>query len=204
MKEITTYGIFPTPINLSEIDRKLTKKEIQFFKNIKSSVRENIGNTRSINDYILDEPEMCNIKKELMSSVQKYVDNILSYKSKNSLYITQSWLNYTEAGQHHHLHTHSNSIISGVFYIDVDEINDGITFEKSEYEQIQVEVNEWNAFNSSRWIFKVKTGQLILFPSKMQHKVDIKKEKNVRISLAFNTFIKGSIGYKNNLTELKM
>ena len=41
-------------------------------------------------------------------------------------------------------------------------------------------------------------------PSTTVHKVKTKKDSNERISLAFNTFIKGTLGHAKELTELKI
>jgi hypothetical protein len=41
-----------------------------------------------------------------------------------------------------------------------------------------------------------------MFPSSTTHQVDTKKGTNTRVSLAFNTFYKGTIGSNSNLTEL--
>jgi hypothetical protein len=47
-----------------------------------------------------------------------------------------------------------------------------------------------------------KTGDIILFPSSLTHMVETKEGTNTRISLAFNVFIKGTVGNNKNLTEL--
>ena len=41
-----------------------------------------------------------------------------------------------------------------------------------------------------------------MFPSSTTHQVETKQGDNTRISLAFNTFYKGSVGSNKNLTEL--
>jgi hypothetical protein len=41
-----------------------------------------------------------------------------------------------------------------------------------------------------------------MFPSSLVHMVENKEGTNTRISLAFNVFIKGTIGNNKNLTEL--
>jgi hypothetical protein len=41
-----------------------------------------------------------------------------------------------------------------------------------------------------------------MFPSSTTHQVETKKGTNTRISLAFNTFYKGTIGSNKDLTEL--
>jgi len=51
---------------------------------------------------------------------------------------------------------------------------------------------------------QIKTGMLILFPSSLTHGVEIKKDNEERISLAFNTYFKGTLGSAKSLTELKL
>ena len=48
----------------------------------------------------------------------------------------------------------------------------------------------------------LNTGDILLFKSSLPHAVDIKKGTNIRISLSFNVFLKGTIGNKEELTEL--
>jgi hypothetical protein len=43
---------------------------------------------------------------------------------------------------------------------------------------------------------------IILFPSSTTHLVENKGGDNTRISLAFNTFFKGTMGENSQLTEL--
>ena len=62
---------------------------------------------------------------------------------------------------------------------------------------------EFNAYNSLTWDCLVENNVLMLFPSWLNHKVESNKKATTdRISLSFNTFVKGTIGDKNNLTEL--
>ena len=130
---------------------------------------------------------------------------IISPKENVKLYITQSWLNYTEPNQFHHRHEHPNLFVFGVFYFDSDKDNDMIKFfHPQKYVPIWVDVeqNKYNIYNSTSWWFPVETGQLIMFPSSTTHQVDVKKGNNTRISLAFNTFYKGTLGTNGTLTEL--
>ncbi len=137
--------------------------------------------------------------------VDDYFQKIITPKDNVSPYITQSWVNWTQSGEEHHKHAHSNSIFSGVFYIDADEEYDSIVFFKRHtYESLTIEPNEFHLFNSESWNFKVKTGDIILFPSTLGHKVESKVGDNIRTSLSFNTFVKGTIGVDKNLTELKL
>ncbi len=200
--EATINGIFPTPIYISKIDRELNKKELSFIDKIKLDTYNNEGNTTSNDNYILNNKAFKTLKEELDLKVQDYFDKVVSPSNSITPYITQSWLNYTETNQYHHKHQHPNSLVSGVFYINCNEEFDKIKFYKEKYSTIKPEVKDWNIWNSETWWFAVKTGDIILFPSSLTHMVETKQGDNTRISLAFNVFIKGTVGNNKSLTEL--
>ena len=198
-------NIFPTPIYTTKIDRGFTKQELNFVKQQKKHCTNNQGNINTKDNYILNRKEFKNIKKFLDKHCKDYLDTIICPKNNIELYITQSWLNYTEANQYHHRHEHPNSVVSGVLYFDSDIKNDKILFVDSKgYQQIKPEIDDtkWNLWNSGTWFFPVETGNLFMFPSSTTHQVETKKGNNTRISLAFNTFYKGSVGSNTELTEL--
>ena len=203
MIQPSIHGIFPTPVYIADLNRKLIGKENKFIQKTKLDVYNNEGNTTSNDTYILNNKNFNKLKKELEVMVQDYFNKVLSAKNV-SPYITQSWLNYTEKNQFHHKHKPPNSIVSGVFYIDADKNHDKIYFYNNKHPVIVPEVNEFNTFNSESWFFPVKTGQVFLFPSWLEHMVDTKKGDNTRISLAFNVFVKGRLGGNKTLTELKL
>jgi uncharacterized protein (TIGR02466 family) len=202
MIESKILGIFPTPVYISELNRPLTIEENSFIEKTKLDVHNNEGNKTSNDNYILNNKAFKDIKQELNLRVQDYFDKIISTTNNITPYITQSWLNYTETNQYHHKHAHSNSLISGVFYIDCNKEYDKILFYKNSYNPIKLDTKEFNEFNSESWYVEVNTGQIVLFPSFLEHMVDIKKGSNTRISLAFNVFVKGTLGNKRSLTEL--
>jgi uncharacterized protein (TIGR02466 family) len=200
--EANINGIFPTPIYISKLDRELTPLELKFVDKSKKDSHKNSGNITSNNNYILNEKHFVNIKKELYLKVQDYFDKVISPANNITPYITQSWLNYTETNQYHHKHAHPNSLVSGVFYINCHEEHDKIKFFNDNYKTIKLEIKDWNMWNSESWWFSVKTGDVILFPSSLTHMVENKQGDNTRISLAFNVFIKGTVGSNKQFTEL--
>ena len=200
--EATINSIFPTPIYISKLNREVTNKELAFIDNTKLDVYKNEGNTTSNDNYILNNKAFKNLKEDLDLKVQDYFDKIVCSANNITPYITQSWLNYTETNQYHHKHAHPNSLVSGVFYINCDDKFDKIKFFNDNYKTIKLEVKDWNIWNSESWWFSVKTGDIILFPSSLTHMVETKQGDNTRISLAFNVFIKGTVGNNKNLTEL--
>jgi len=195
------HSLFATPVYVTELNRKFTSKEINF-KKIKRV--KNAGNYRSNDSYILNTKQFSNLKKELDIVIKDYFDKIISPKNNITPYITQSWLNYTNTNEHHPKHQHHNSLVSGVLYMDANEKFDQVEFHKNNYDMIMPEVKNFNSFNSESWWLPIKTGQIMLFPSSVSHSVSIKKGKNTRVSLAFNIFIKGSVGSLSKLELLEL
>ena len=205
MKNPIINNLFPIPIYSTDINRNFNKKELDFVKDQKNYCTKNEGNIHTIDSYILNKPELKKIKKFLDECCKDYLKTIICPQNNIELYITQSWLNYTEENQYHHIHEHPNSVVSGVLYFDSDKDKDKIKFfSPLKYKQISPKIDEtkFNSWNSSSWFFSVETGQLVMFPSSTTHRVEVKKGSNTRISLSFNTFYKGTIGSNKDLTEL--
>jgi uncharacterized protein (TIGR02466 family) len=194
--------IFPTPLVCSNIGRELTKKEINFCETARKDFHKNKGNVYSQDVYVLENTELKEIKKYIESGIDYYSAFVLSAKADIEFYITQSWLNYTDIGQHHHLHAHSNAIISGVFYINADPSVDSISFKRMRYEQISIFPQQWNVFNTGGHTRSVSSGDLVLFPSSLFHTVSPTTKDDTRISLAFNVFARGEIGEPSHLNSL--
>jgi uncharacterized protein (TIGR02466 family) len=200
--EATINGIFPTPIYTSKLNRELTPLELEFVKKVRKESYYNGQNTTSNSNYVLNEKPFLNLKKELDLRVKDYFEKVISSTDLVIPYITQSWLNYTETNQYHPKHSHSNSYVSGVLYINCHKELDKITFFNDGHKTIKPEVKNWNLYNSESWWFPVKTGDIIMFPSSLNHMVETKEGDNTRISLAFNVFVKGTIGDSKQLAEV--
>lgn len=197
-------GIFPIPIYFFKLERNFLKNETNIFNEEK--LIKNVSNKVSNNSYMLENKNLSKLKKEILIYVNEYFKNVISTKNKITPIITQSWINFTSKGEKHHSHHHNNSIVSGVLYIKADKNLDSITFVKDkDFSTIlEFSIDKYNAFNSKVWSFPVETGDIILFPSYLSHKVETKKDDNLRVSLAFNVFVKGTIGKKYELTELNL
>lgn len=192
--------LFPVVVQESSLGRELTEEEKSILMNTPS--RENEGNLSSKNNYLLEIPELATLKAEFMTAVENYMNTIVCAGPNVNAYITQSWTNYTTENQYHHTHNHKNSYLSGVFYVEAVDGVDRITFYSNRDSQFDVHPIELNMFNSLSWWYPVKTGSLLIFPSYLYHSVQKKNQSNTRVSLAFNTFLKGTIGDNFKLTEL--
>ena len=153
---------------------------------------------------VLGHPKLYSLTEFLNNSLQEYFNAVYAPKHDANLCITQSWVNYTTQGQFHHKHAHSNSLISGVFYIQASKETDKLHFFKEDYQQIKITPKEFNLHNSQSWWLAAVTGTLYLFSSSLVHMVEEVKGEDTRISLSFNTFPKGIIGDETSLNSLKL
>lgn len=193
-------SLFPKAVGSFHLGRDLTEDEIGFIKN--QPACSNTGNKTSVDNYILETGELANIRKFIEESIDAYVKEVYAPKNEMKLRITQSWCNYTEAGEFHHKHAHPNSFVSGVFYPQSNKETDKIYFYKEGYEQIKVLTENWNTWNSDSWWLEAEQGRLYIFPSGLTHMVETMQGEQTRISLSFNTFPVGIVGEKKSLTEL--
>ena len=199
------HGLFPTPVYIAKRDSDLIpREEKEIEKIIQEGMQKNTGNSSSINSYIFNE-NLKELKQFCEQQIRIYVKDIINPKKGLDFYITQSWLNIVKPGEFHHNHAHNNSIISGVFYLATEK-DDNITFEDENFkikQQINFEPKEWNVLNAVTWSFPAVINELILFPSWLNHRVlENEKATTDRISISFNTFVKGTLGVQANLNEL--
>jgi uncharacterized protein (TIGR02466 family) len=197
-----THNLFPTPVSYFELGEDLTQEELGFING--QEKRESDGNLITVNSYLFKSPELKRISDFCNKCVNEFTEAIYSPKNEVSVYVTQSWANFTGMNQFHHKHEHPNSFISGVFYVNAKKDVDKIIFFKNTYSQIDLVSNKYNAYNAQSWWMPVETGQLILFPSSLSHMVETVKSDDTRISIAFNTFVKGYIGADEMLGGLHL
>jgi len=202
---VTTWdAIFPTPILRTNIGRELTGEEQDFLAAMEKTLFPNVDNSTSLDRRVLDAPAMQPLRSFFMEGVNQYARKVISVSEKVEFYITQSWINYTQTGQSHHRHVHTNSLVSGVFYISAVKEVDKLFFYRNATPQINVWNKEVNWYNADSWFFSVGTGDLILFPSNVQHGVEETAGKHTRISLAFNAFVRGELGSEERLNSLTL
>tara|TARA_B100000925_G_scaffold255304_1_gene208586 strand:- start:749 stop:1354 length:606 start_codon:yes stop_codon:yes gene_type:complete len=139
-------------------------------------------------------------KKKYKALTDKIIEvSKLVFKDKEYIYdtfqITDMWSNVLKPGEAHRPHTHSNNILSGVYYVESDKAA-GIQFydPRPQAGVINPELKRFTKSNATAWELHSVTNRMILFPSWLQHLVPINRSKNKRISIAFNLMLKGIVG----------
>ena len=187
-------NLFAVPVAKSPIGRNYTDSELKYIESQLERPSKAIDNYASPNKNVLAHDEL----KDLQTTIQQHLDNYFKavYNTSNNvaLQITQSWLTLSRKGESHHSHTHPNSVVSGVLYVNVAG-NDGINFYRNEENLwFELEPSETNYYNSYKIHVATKVGDLVLFPSSVKHGVNKVTEDIKRVSLSFNTFFSGEMG----------
>lgn len=119
------------------------------------------------------------------------------------LVITQCWANKTTRMQQHHLHNHSNSFMSGIFYLSDNHAGgETLFFCKNTWFELYKWLDFENKPTQISTSYIPKKGNLLLFPSHIPHRVSPVKDNNTRYTLAFNTFFSGTLGNSDMLNKL--
>ena len=191
--------IFPTPILITKYEGDLSK-ELKYVDNLPYKEQKGNANFKSQDTYLMEIEELKNIKNFFYESLNKYTKNIS--QSDQRLVITQCWANKNPQGSKHHEHVHPNSILSGVFYLKQDKTLPPIQFAKAIQGAMKLDPKKYNNLNSESFLLPCVDGELLLFPSNLQHSVPTNMGKEARISLSFNTFSVDTLGSKDSLTHL--
>jgi uncharacterized protein (TIGR02466 family) len=203
-KQPELIQLFPKPVLISKYHKDFTE-ELNYIKSLEHKLNEKSQKEyakQSTNTFLLDEPELASIREFIEAYLKFYVHSVL--ECTDELVITQAWSNICEKGKKHHEHVHPNSIVSGVFYFQINENLPPIEFRNPNTHSFNLNIQKQNNFNSATFLLPLNSGELILFPSNLTHSVPENKSDLPRISLAFNTFAKNSLGSIDSLTYLPL
>ena len=201
----TVYPLFAYPVVACAPLYGFSADERVFIENLE--MIDNLGNRMSRNDRILESDELAGLRKYIEEQVGFYKAGLLRMKDDNEIYITQSWANRADAGQFHQKHKHPNSVISGVMYLgeNRDESLPPIRFHRTlEMFPLEFSFDELNEFNATCRTFQPVDGMLMLFPSLLEHDVEQNQSDQARISISFNTYVRGKVGGAKQLTEVDL
>lgn len=194
--------LFSTPIYHSSSDISNFKKEHSFLESLEFIAAKK--NKVSKNTNVLSLQELNNYREICNSHLECFANNV--FNCKQQFYITNSWIAITAPNESHHIHHHPNSIISGVLYLQSNDKSGSINFHHKSALKHSFEFNydfvNYNLFNSDMWSYTPKTGEVLIFPSWVNHSVNINQSNVPRIILGFNAFAKGTFGnneYSANL-----
>ena len=202
---------FPVPVGIVKLKRDLKDQELNHMNSLKNNVKTNINkNKSSVDRYVLDNKILCELKEIITEHLNDYMKMVFNPDRDVQLYITNSWINWTDNDTGHHLHAHLNSLVSCVLYTETDDNNDIITFIRPSGSYLFGNIGDFSKVPSTKWVtnewsLPVVKNYLLIFPSQLCHQVlhRLNSSTGTRISLALNTWFKGAAGSEDEVSLLK-
>lgn len=187
--------IMPIFINFLAVDSlSLDNDRIEKFcleskRNSAGRVVSNGGGWQSDN-LDLAAPELA----ELFREVGKRLDEVhRAFEFSPSLrqVITEAWININQKGNFNWSHDHPGCLFSAVYYVkggpDKGELEMKTPIVPHTYTISNEMVAGFNAFTGHAMVVPPVTGDLLIFPSWLLHRVNMSRSEEDRISIAFNT-----------------
>tara|TARA_R110000823_G_C15734608_1_gene480154 strand:+ start:97 stop:717 length:621 start_codon:yes stop_codon:yes gene_type:complete len=175
------------------LDNNQILKELNNFSYQKTSVYGN-KSQRSDSIKVLNEMKSGDkIKKEINLCLDTAIKKIWKYDIGHT--IVNSWVTKTNTNCDSDSHSHKNFWLSAVYY-PYSPGKFKIRFESDRFDLTSYEINviEYNCFNSTAWDYEVFTGDLVVFSAALRHKIYVNTAKDTRYSIAINILPKGKIG----------
>lgn len=184
-----TIELFPIKIKTKQLESITKEKLTEVISHIESTDNKNIlseskSGSWSLNQDFLDLPFLNSVKTEVLHLAKEFSDE--EGIRCDDIQISSSWFNTIQKGDVIRPHVHPNSFISGVihltygaplsFYTPAPEHRYSIATEKK-IDQDKDVVH-----------FEAAAGQVILFPSTLEHSVADHTADYPRHSIAFNTW----------------
>jgi len=184
--------LFPTTVYADYVEISDLEKELLF----KESMYRNKDNDAWVSN---NNVHTRNVKlfKKIHEHVQIYAYDVIKLSKEYGLKCHGSWINKNDPGDSTPIHHHSNSLISGVYYLDVDPHTQGaIQFFDDREGQFGkffsvIKYSEKTHRNSHRATIQCENGMIIIFPSVLKHAVSKNISEKSRYSIAFDYMITG-------------
>ena len=197
-------AVFATPVYKSDNLYKLKEEQMQYLKTLEM-IKNKGGNYLTTRKDIMDDKSMEDFKHWCLLNVRAFAKQ-LGASERTSFYITQSWMNRNPPHSYHHTHMHPNSIFSCIYYVEGDKCptyfyryDDRTSFGNFAFYEND---KGSNAFTATKAGVMNEVGRLVIFPSSMVHDVDNNESDKDRVTISFNTFIRGEMGEPENSNHL--
>ena len=127
----------------------------------------------------------------------------LSYRSTLELRLQCCWASTLVQADGFQMHQHANSFLSGAFYLEVNAAAKPIQFRdpRPQARTLDIPVDEELRINRRYYEIDACNGQLVLFPSWLEHRVRPSYSDASRTSVSFNMTLHGEVGSTEELTR---
>lgn len=129
--------------------------------------------------------------QDLLNDINSFASDVCNMLEIHSVRVYNMWGNINRYRDFNWPHTHSDSILSGVYYVKTPPNCGNIEFENPALSGMNRSVNVIgpNRHNSGNWWLPSQEGKLYIFPGWFRHAVKPNLNKTEdRVSISFNLF----------------
>ena len=204
-----TIGLFPRLLAKTQID--FTKDDLSFVlkQDYKRTALDN--GSLTTNEKLLDLPKLKDLHGKITKSLEECVYKVLMFENNVRPIITSSWCVINKPKDWSPPHKHYNNNLSAILYLNKPEKSGEILFHREDVgvtdrfsTQMVYNFKEQNHFNSHIGSTATTTGDMIIFPSSLNHSVQQNESNEDRIEIALNVFLEGIFDEKLASVNLKV
>lgn len=195
-------GLWATPIYQSRVELTDTLRDHVRGQQFDRFRLDNGSCTRDTR--LLEQPQLALLKSQILAHVQVWTRQELHVAEHIEFYLLNSWCTRHDHGDLSERHTHDNSLISGVVYIDCDELSGDLTFYRDFNHlnlwpsAVSLDTVHYTPTTAKYWWIRPQVGDIVLFPSHLAHGVPPSRSPHPRHCVAFNLYARGSIGQQSD------
>lgn len=195
-------SVFPTVISVAKFAMADSVHPIIERSIFELFEREKLTKTQT-SDRLHERPEMAPLVDFFNAKIAR---RFADFKVADPRFeITSCWANIQQRGDALRYHSHSNSYLSGSYYIRCPADGGDLEFldPRATGFRFDLEVTEMNPFNAEAFSVSPRPGMLVLFPSSVMHGTGRNDTDEPRISIAFNVLPRGELGSSRRLTRAR-
>ena len=202
VQNVEVTPLFATPILRADLSGAISAEQVKYIHDL--DMVQNRDNFISEDLYIFKHPALKSIGDAVQEALNIYARDVMGITQE--LYVTQSWALMNTPGVGMHAHSHSNSLVSGSLYYDaLPEPVSRVIFDKhTMYKQLELPPlqTKQNIYNTPINSITPRHGEVLMFPSDINHMIEQNGSQKPRRAIAFNSFIKGKLGNYRDVSEL--
>tara|TARA_B100000579_G_C22436888_1_gene668024 strand:- start:21 stop:623 length:603 start_codon:yes stop_codon:yes gene_type:complete len=186
--------MFPTPIWTSMVQNsdEINDKMYNYIKSLQSKNEEGINKSNIEgwhSEYFnleLEEPRF--FLNSISSDLNKVFEDMGWDLQKQKIKVTSMWSIINKKNSSNARHIHSNNYISAAYYVKAPKNCGNIIFYDPRSEAVfrHPIINKPNKLNTNSFSIEPKEGLLVLFPSYLNHSVDLNNSDEERMVISFN------------------
>jgi uncharacterized protein (TIGR02466 family) len=202
--EIIRHDWWATPVwqfRIDSIDPKEIEQDCYAYEHTRNDrlllAQQNINPTSDLNssNVMLNLDWRTNTKfpaiTRMLKEVEKQAPGLYAefgVRDSFKQIIENYWVNFNKPGMFNKPHLHPSSVFTGVYYAKAEKNSGNIVIHNSSDKEftLQSYTDKPTRFNMSNPAYEPSTGLVIIFPSWLQHSVEMNLSGTDRISVSFH------------------